>query len=70
LAKGGERASVTQIIAKKRGITADTALRLGKWFDTTPEFWLNLQRSYELRKAARQIGREIDAIPTRSKEPA
>jgi addiction module HigA family antidote len=61
---------ITQIIAKKRGITADTALRLGKWFDTTPEFWLNLQRSYELRKAAKEIGREIDAIPTRAKEPA
>jgi antitoxin HigA-1 len=61
---------ITQIIARKRGITADTALRLGKWFGTTPEFWLNLQTSYELRKAAREIGKEIDSIPTRSKEPA
>jgi addiction module HigA family antidote len=61
---------ITQIIARKRGITADTALRLGKWFGTTPKFWLNLQTSYELRKAAREIGKEIDAIPTRSKEPA
>jgi addiction module HigA family antidote len=61
---------ISQIIAGKRGITADTALRLGKWFGTTPEFWLNLQRSYELRKAAQEIGRELDAIPTRLKEPA
>jgi antitoxin HigA-1 len=61
---------ISQIIAKKRGITADTALRLGKWFGTTPEFWLNLQRSYELRSAAQEIGRELDAIPTRLKEPA
>ena len=61
---------ISQIIAGKRGITADTALRLGKWFGTTPEFWLNLQRSYELRRAAREIGRELDAIPTRLKEPA
>jgi len=61
---------ITQIIAKKRGISADTALRLGKWFGTTPEFWLNLQRSYELRRAAQAIGKEIDAIPTRPKEHA
>ena len=61
---------ISQIIAKKRDITADTALRLGKWFGTAPEFWLNLQRSYELRKGAQEIGRELDAIPTRLKEPA
>jgi addiction module HigA family antidote len=56
---------VSQIIAKKRSITADTALRLGKWFGTTPEFWLNLQKSYELRKAEQEIGKEIQAISTR-----
>ncbi|MGR3311271.1 MAG: HigA family addiction module antitoxin, partial [Candidatus Brocadiales bacterium] len=50
-------------------ISADTALRLGKWFGTTPEFWLNLQKSYELRKAAQEIGKEIEKIPTRAKEP-
>ncbi len=61
---------IPQIIAGKRSITADTALRLGKWFGTTPAFWLNLQQSYELRKATREIGKEIDAIPTRAKEPA
>ncbi len=61
---------IPQIIAGKRNITADTALRLGKWFGTTPGFWLNLQKSYELRKAAREIGKEIDTIPTRAKEPA
>ena len=61
---------ISQIIAGRRNITADTALRLGKWFGTTPAFWLNLQKSYELRKAAREIGKEIDTIPTRAKEPA
>jgi len=61
---------VPQIIAGKRTITADTALRLGKWFGTTPGFWLNLQMNYELRKAALEIGDEIETIPTRSKEPA
>ena len=61
---------VPLIIAKKRNITADTALRLGKWFGTTPEFWLNLQKSYELRKAALEIGEEIETIPTRITESA
>jgi len=61
---------VPQIIAGKRNITADTALRLGKWFGTTPDFWLNLQKSYELRKATKEIGNEIESIPTRSKESA
>jgi len=60
---------VPQIIAGKRNITADTALRLGKWFGMSPAFWLNLQNSYELRKAEREIGKEIDTIPTRVKEP-
>lgn len=40
---------VTGIINGQRGITADTALRLGHWFGTSPEFWLNLQKLYELR---------------------
>ncbi|VAX16740.1 hypothetical protein MNBD_NITROSPINAE04-1855 [hydrothermal vent metagenome] len=60
---------VPQIIAGKRNITADTALRLGKWFNMSPSFWLNLQKSYELRKATLEIGKEIDTIPTRVKEP-
>lgn len=42
---------ITQIIAGRRGITADTALRLGLWLGTGPELWLNLQKSYELRLA-------------------
>ena len=55
---------VPQIIAGKRNISADTALRLGKWFNMTPEFWLNLQKNYELRVAAQKIGKDIDMIPT------
>ena len=61
---------VPQIIAGKRNISADTALRLGKWFGMSPAFWLNLQKSYELRKAALEIGQEIETIQTRIKEPA
>jgi antitoxin HigA-1 len=50
---------VTQILNGQRGITADTALRLGQWFGTGPELWLNLQKSYELRLADQQTGDEI-----------
>jgi addiction module HigA family antidote len=42
---------VTGIINGQRAVTADTALRLGHWFDTSPEFWLSLQNIYELRLA-------------------
>lgn len=40
---------ITQILSGMQAITADTALRLGQWLGTGPEFWLNLQKSYELR---------------------
>ena len=43
---------ITQILNVRRAITGDTALRLGHFFDTTAEFWLNLQRAFELRLAA------------------
>jgi addiction module HigA family antidote len=56
---------VSQIIAGKRAITADTALRLGRWFGTGPQIWLNLQQAYELDLAIRDSGREIDAIDPR-----
>ena len=51
---------ITQILNGKRAITADTALRLGRWFGTGPELWLNLQKSYELRLAQQQLGEEIE----------
>jgi antitoxin HigA-1 len=54
---------VTGILHGTRAITADTALRLGRYFDTSPEFWMNLQQIYELRRAAEQIGSGIEAIP-------
>jgi antitoxin HigA-1 len=56
---------ITQIIAGRRNITADTALRLGKWFGMSAVFWLNLQKSYELRLAQKEIGKELNKIPTR-----
>jgi len=42
---------INDIVLECRGITADTALRLAKFFGTTPKFWMNLQVSYELRAA-------------------
>lgn len=42
---------INDIVLERRGITADTALRLAKFFGTTPKFWMNLQVSYELRAA-------------------
>jgi len=50
---------ITQIMAGKRAITADTALRLGQWLGTGPELWLNLQKAYELRLAQQEKGEEI-----------
>ena len=46
-----------------RAITADTALRLGKYFGTGPEFWISLQSNYDLSVAAAKSQKEIDAIP-------
>ena len=50
---------ITQILKGQRGITADTALRLGRWFGTGAELWLNLQKAYELRLAEELAGEEI-----------
>jgi addiction module HigA family antidote len=50
---------ISEIIRGRRGITADTALRLGRWFGTSPEFWMNLQKTYELRLAEQEHGDEI-----------
>ena len=47
---------ITQIIQGKRAIAGDTALRLGHWFKTSAQFWLNLQAAYDLRIATEEIG--------------
>jgi addiction module HigA family antidote len=57
---------VSQIIAGKRAVTGDTALRLGHWFGTEPQFWLNLQSAYEIRIAEEKAGREIARLPVRA----
>lgn len=51
------------IVKGTRSITADTALRLGKYFGTGPEFWINLQSNYDLCVAAAEAEQEITLIP-------
>ncbi len=50
---------ISEILKGKRGISADTALRLSRFFGTTAQFWLNLQSKYELEKAQNSIGNNI-----------
>ncbi len=50
---------VPMILNGQRGVSADTALRLARYFGTTPQLWLNLQKTWELRRAEMEAGREI-----------
>jgi len=56
---------ITQIIARKRAITADTALRLGQYFGMSADFWMNLQKAYELDLARQEVGESLANIPRR-----
>ena len=51
---------ISEIVNGKRGITADTALRLGKYFSVSPETWLGMQAEYDLRMARKISGKEIN----------
>lgn len=51
---------ITAIIRGQRGLTADTALRLARYFGTTPEFWMRLQAEHDLRVARRTVANEIE----------
>ncbi len=61
---------VSQILRGKRDITADTALRLGRWFGTGPQLWLNLQYAYDLDVAQQQLGEALNVIEPRTPETA
>ena len=50
---------VTQVLREQRGVSADTALRLARYFGTSPEFWMGLQSDYEFRRAQREVGHAI-----------
>ena len=56
---------VSQIIAGKRSITGDTALRFGHWFGADPQFWLNLQAQFDLATADKATGDIIRHLPTK-----
>lgn len=55
---------IGQIIAGKRSITGGTALRLGHWFGTSPQFWMNLQSQFDLAVAEKRNGDAVRALPT------
>jgi addiction module HigA family antidote len=52
---------ITEILNAKRGISPETALRLGRYFGNSPRFWLNLQTAYELAIAERDVGERVTA---------
>ena len=52
-------ARISEIVNEKRGISADTALRLARYFSTSPQFWLNMQTAYELELSERAKAAEI-----------
>ena len=64
------RSGVNDIVREKRAVTADTAVRLAKYFGTSPQFWMNMQASYELRNAENALGRTIGGIVPLAKKAA
>ncbi len=50
---------INDIVRERRGVTPDTALRLGRYFGTSPQFWLNLQTAYDLKRAEAELGAQI-----------
>ena len=59
---GVPRTRIERIVNEEKGVSGDTALRLGRLFRTSPEFWMNLQALYEVQMAKRALGKEIDEI--------
>jgi len=51
---------INDIVRERRAVSADTALRLARYFGTTPDFWLNLQTTYELKITQKEVGRAIE----------
>jgi len=64
------RTRIERIAAEQIGISTDTALRLSRYFGTSAEFWLNLQRQFELETLSRTLGPEIERIAPLTREAA
>jgi addiction module HigA family antidote len=67
---GLPRTRIERIANEQTGISADTALRLGKALGTTTQLWLNLQNDYDLEIARRELGKALDRIATVNKPEA
>ena len=59
---GVPNSRITEILNGKKGITSDTALRLGRYFCTSAEFWMNLQLAYDLKITIQNKGAEIERV--------
>jgi addiction module HigA family antidote len=57
------RTRIERLSSEETAVTTDTALRLAKFFRTTPEFWMNMQASYDLKIQARALAGELENIP-------
>ena len=67
---GVPRTRIERLARQETPVTADTALRLAKYFGTTPNFWMNLQALYDVRMAEDDAGTEIKTLPTKPAKPA
>ena len=56
------RTRIERIVREEIGVSPETALRLGRFFNTTPQFWMNFQQAYELETEARKLAAELDKI--------
>lgn len=62
------RTRIERLVAGQTSITPDTALRLAKFFNSTPEFWMNMQAGYDIKTEARKLQPEIAKIRTRDND--
>ena len=67
---GVPRTRIERLVAEKTAVSADTALRLGRYFGTSAQFWLNLQADFDLRTTEKQARRSLDKIQPLRREAA
>ncbi|WP_152047060.1 HigA family addiction module antitoxin [Aureimonas psammosilenae] len=64
------RTRIERIVKEEVGLSSDTALRLARYFRTTPQFWMNFQQAFDLETGARALAKELEAIKPRETEQA